>query len=117
MHFFGTRAGLACMILAATLLVCPDADAESTRDFSAATNDGTLIVPEAGGGYDAKLKSDSQDLGREASASGIGPAGGGGNSAGKRDDDFGCSCDLQGHGGGGATVVLACLLLLARRRP
>lgn len=117
MDTFGARAGLASLVVAAVLLFCPDALAETAKDFSAATNDGTLITTEAGGGYDAKLNSDSRDIGREASSSGVGPGGGSGSPAGRRDDGIGCSCDVQGPGGGGAaTLLLLSLLMLARRR-
>ena len=104
--------GIILGIVAALLLFSSPGEAEMSKDFTAATNDGSLITNDATGDFDFS-GIDSVDAGQDASASGTSGTGGGGT-AGRRDDSS-CSCSVeQAPGPGMVTLVL--LLLSFRRR-
>lgn len=101
-------------IVLALVLVSAPVAAETTKDFTATTNDGSIITNDATGGYDFS-GFDSGDAGKDASTSGTSGTGGGGP-AGRRDDSTGCSCSVEQSPGAGLVALVLLLLALRRRK-
>lgn len=109
------RGAIPCVVLA-LLLISAAGAAESTKDFSAATGDGSIITKDGQGGYDLS-KVDTVEAGREASSSGTPGAGGGtGGAADRRDDTGSCNCSVDQSPGPGLAALVLLLLLAARRK-